>query len=140
MPPVAGTAIRAKSPAGGSTLTTEAPRSLKIFTQWGPARTRVKSTTVQPSSGGVTSRPTEHAVGHTPGEEGGEAGGEIVAVPDRPGDLRRQLVSGEHTVGRRVVGQALDGPVGDRRAGGQLAGQRPAGVAQRLVGHDLVDQ
>src|SRR5581483_3848484 len=140
MPPVAGTAIRARSPAGGSTLTTDAPRSLRIFTQCGPARTRVKSTTVQPSSGAATSGPTEDAIGHTAGEEGGEAGGEIVAVPYRPADLGRQLVSGEHAVRRGVVGQALDGLVGDRGPGGQLAGQRQAGVAQSLVGHDLVDQ
>src|SRR6267142_1073625 len=48
-----GTASRARSPDGGSNLMTDAPRSRRILTQCGPAKTRVKSSTRIPSSGRV---------------------------------------------------------------------------------------
>ena len=47
-----GPTLRASSPRpGASTLMTRAPRSASTIVQYGPASTRVRSTTVMPVSG-----------------------------------------------------------------------------------------
>jgi len=50
-PLILGWLKRVRSPFGGSTLMTSAPRSVSARVAWGPASTRVKSSTRTPSSG-----------------------------------------------------------------------------------------
>src|SRR3954471_17003663 len=54
-----GQALRITSPSGGSTLTTSAPKSPRIWVAYGPITTVVRSRTRTPSSGPLMSSKTQ---------------------------------------------------------------------------------
>src|SRR5262245_9860798 len=100
-----GLANRVRSPAGGSTLMTSAPRSVSIRVACGPASTRVKSSTRIPASGPATLRRYDAATAflhldcaperaNEMQEPGGRSGddrdaGDLVDDETGPGHLRR---------------------------------------------------
>src|SRR5258707_759420 len=139
MSPMCGRPLRPISPDGGSILMTSAPRSRSILVQWGPARTRVKSTTRRPWRGADIS--ISLVDGRTrPGlQECLDPASPVLGRPDHLVDLNLPLVGGADACARRFVGQHLDAAEDPRRARRELSGPGQRDGAKFLFGDDQVD-
>src|SRR5215469_11344852 len=115
MPGVDGNAKRDTSGRGGSILITSAPRSSKVRTQSGPARTREKSTTRMPVSGPLMSAPRKFGKAGPVITERGQTDLEVFGGPDRLLDLGHRFVGRQHALINGDVHEALGGRMRDRR-------------------------